>query len=135
MYESIDDIADYLKDDLPEGAQEIYLEHYQESWENYEEHQGGDLDQHGVAHRDAMIAVKKDYIKDKEGTWHLRSEYEAEHPEEEGLTTNFDIRDTGDETTTEDVEDDKIEDTDDAAVDEDGDPSTAQDDKPISARH
>ena len=89
-YEKIEDISQTLRDVLPEEAQEIYLEAYQESWDSYKEQMGGELDQAAVAHRDAMHAVKQEYVEDKEeGVWHPKGEALEEEEEDEGLLSDL----------------------------------------------
>jgi cation transport regulator len=82
-YETIGDLPDTIKTVLPEEAQEIYLEAYQKSWDNYKEHMGGELSQASVAHRDGWSAMKKVYIEDeKTGEWYRRDEAPEEVKEE-----------------------------------------------------
>lgn len=83
MYKSKSDLPETLRKYLPEELQEIYLKAYQESWENYEEREGGELDREGVAHRDGMTAVQQDYVhNDETGEWHRKGE-EPEDVEEQ----------------------------------------------------
>ena len=85
-YETIDDLADVLKNVLPVKAQEIYLETYQESWDNYEDWKGGEMGREGVAHRNAMQAVMREYVLDEEsGTWHKKGEKVSEEESEQNL--------------------------------------------------
>ncbi len=62
-YESIDDLPDSLRSSLPREAQQVYLEAYQDSWDTYEEHQGGELGRAAVAHRDGWNVMSKQYAK------------------------------------------------------------------------
>jgi cation transport regulator len=79
-YESIQDLPETLRDILPDRAQEIYLEAFQEAWDDYEDWQGGEMDRHSVAHERAMVEVKKEYVEDEEtGVWHRK----GEEPEEQ----------------------------------------------------
>jgi len=74
-----------LPETLPEDLQEIYLEAYQKSWEEYQELRGGDAGQEAVAHRDAMIAVKRDHVyHDESGKWYRKGEV-PEEEKEQGL--------------------------------------------------
>ncbi len=92
-YEKIEDISEILRDVLPDEAQEIYLEAYQKSWDSYKEQMGGELGQEAVAHRDAMHAVKQEFIEDKErGKWYPKGE-EPEKTEEEGEDPISDLAD------------------------------------------
>lgn len=88
MYKSKNDLPETLRKHLPENLQELYLEAFQKSWENYDEHEGGELDRESVAHRDGMTAVQQDYVHDDEtGKWHRKGEEtkEGEKDDEPGL--------------------------------------------------
>ncbi len=83
-YESLDDLPDTIRDVLPEEAQEVYLEAYQDSWDHYEPDKGGDMGQAGWAHRDAWHAVKEEYVEDeKSGKWYPKGELPEEDEEED----------------------------------------------------
>lgn len=82
-YESINDIPETLQDVLPEEAQEIYLEHYQQAWDDYDEEKGGELSRDGVAHRQAMHAVRQQFVQYKDGKWYRIGEEPEDVPEEE----------------------------------------------------
>jgi len=83
-YEHITDLPETIRDVLPTGAQHIYLESYQSSWETYEEGQGGEMGKEAVAHRDGWNAVKRDYVKNEDtGTWYKEGEMPEEEAEEE----------------------------------------------------
>jgi cation transport regulator len=72
-YQTVEDLSDVLKNVLPDEAQTIYLETYQESWQNYESWKGGEMGRDGLAHRNAMGAVMRNYELDEDsGTWHKR---------------------------------------------------------------
>lgn len=74
-YETIKDLPDTLRDVLPEGAQRLYLETFQRVWDDYETHQGGEMDRDSVAHREAMHAVEDAYVLDKvSNNWVPREE-------------------------------------------------------------
>ncbi len=94
-YETLEDLPDTLKDVLPEEAQKIYLEAYQEAWDAYKPEVGGDLGQAGMAHRDAWHAMKQEFIHDeKKGRWYKRDEVseeelESEEEEEGGFLDNI----------------------------------------------
>jgi cation transport regulator len=78
-YQNKSDLPHTLRDMLPEEAQDIYLEAFQEAWEEYEDWQGGDMDRHSTAHQRAMAAVKLDFVHDDEtGKWHRKGEELAE---------------------------------------------------------
>ena len=80
-YKTTSELPEALRDVLPKGAQEIYLEAYKRNWEEYEEEAGsGDMSRHAVAHRNAWSAVKEEYIHDEEkGLWYRA----GEEPEED----------------------------------------------------
>jgi cation transport regulator len=83
MYETKNDLPESVKVYLPDKLQDIYLEAYQEAWEEYEEYQGGEASREAVAHRDAMHAVKRDYTYyEEKGTWYKKGE-EPEETEDE----------------------------------------------------
>ncbi|NBD36839.1 MAG: cation transport regulator ChaB [Chloroflexi bacterium] len=89
-YEKIEDLPESLRNDLPDEAQEIYLEAYQKSWDSFKEEMGGDLGQEAVAHRDAMHAVKQEFVEDKEkGLWYRKGEEPEEEEEDEGLLSDL----------------------------------------------
>lgn len=86
MYESKSDLPQTLREYLPEDLQEIYLEAYQKSWEEYEEFRGGEAGREAVAHRDAMTAVEREHVYHEEtGEWYKKGEEPQEEEEEEGL--------------------------------------------------
>jgi cation transport regulator len=88
-YESIEDIPDSLRSTLPREAQEVYLQAYQESWDTYEEHQGGELGRAAVAHRDGWNVMSKQYAKHPaSGKWYAIDELpedEEHEDDDEGL--------------------------------------------------
>lgn len=86
-YEKKTDLPDTLQDTMPERAQEIYIEAYNEAYEQYKEKRGGEAGQEAVAHRDAMHAVKQEYVHDSEtGEWYRKGEEPKEKEgEEQGL--------------------------------------------------
>lgn len=87
MYKSKNDLPDTLREYLPEKLQEVYLDAYQKSWEAYDESEGGDLGQAGVAHRDAMMAIEQDYVHDqKAGKWYPKDQ----QPKKEGEDVEMD---------------------------------------------
>lgn len=89
-YEKIEDISQTLQDVLPEEAKEIYLKAYQKSWDSYKEGMAGELGQAAVAHRDAMHAVKQEFVEDKEkGEWHPKGEAPEEEEEDKGLLSDL----------------------------------------------
>lgn len=85
-YESTNDIPETLLDVLPEEAQEIYLEIYQQAWDDYDEDQGGELSRDGVAHRQAMHAVRQEFVQHKDGKWHRIDEEPEDVPDTPNLS-------------------------------------------------
>lgn len=84
MYENLNDLPDTLRDTLPEEAQRIYLDAYKRAYEDYEEFRGGEAGREAVAHRDAMHAVKQEYVhKSDSGKWYRKGEEPAEDKEDE----------------------------------------------------
>lgn len=62
-FDSIRDLPDSVRDNLPKHAQEIYKSAYNNAWEEYNHNEER-------AHRVAWSAVKKSYKKDEEfGRW------------------------------------------------------------------
>jgi cation transport regulator ChaB len=74
-YESIEDLPPSLRSALPEEAQEVYLKAYQDSWDDYEGHEGGDLSRAAVAHRDGWNVMSQQYVKHaSSGKWYPADE-------------------------------------------------------------
>lgn len=62
-YDSIRDLPERVRDNMPKHAQEIYQSAYNNAWDEYDHNEER-------AHRVAWSAVKKSYKKDKEsGRW------------------------------------------------------------------
>ncbi len=71
-YKKISDLPDSVRDNLPEHAQEIYMEAFNSAWDQYDEpeERRGDASREETAHKVAWSAVKKVYEKDeKSGKW------------------------------------------------------------------
>lgn len=69
-YAKKSDLPDSVKDNLPDHAQEIYREAYNNAWNRYDkpdERRGGSSREE-TAHRVAWSAVKKEYEKTN-GKW------------------------------------------------------------------
>lgn len=78
-YEEIEDLPEHLRNAMPEEALQIYLDTYNNAWDDYEGEQGGELGQDAVSHRDAMTAVYQDFEEDQEtGDWYPKEELEEE---------------------------------------------------------
>ncbi len=69
-YDSIRELPDSVKDNLPKHAQEIYKEAYNSAWDQYAdpEDRRGDASREETAHRVAWSAVKEKYEK-QNGRW------------------------------------------------------------------
>lgn len=71
-YERIKDLPESVRENLPEHAQEIYMEAFNSAWEQYdepEERRGG-ASREETAHKVAWAAVKRVYEKDEaSGRW------------------------------------------------------------------
>ena len=74
-YNSISNLPDAVRDNLPKHAQEIYKEAFNNSYERYEHpdnrREKGES-QEEAAHRTAWSAVKKDYKKGDDDKWHRK---------------------------------------------------------------
>ena len=71
-YENIDDLPDSVQNNLPIHAQEIFLEAFNNAWNEYKEpeERRGNASREETAFRVAWSAVKKSYFKDKQsGKW------------------------------------------------------------------
>jgi cation transport regulator len=71
-YDTLKDLPDQVRDNLPHHAQEIYKEAYNSAWEQYEapEDRRDDASREEVSHRVAWSAVKTTYTKNSEtGKW------------------------------------------------------------------
>ncbi|MCB8944447.1 MAG: ChaB family protein [Ardenticatenaceae bacterium] len=69
-YQSIQELPDSVKENLPKHAREIYMEAYNSAWDEYAdpEDRRGDASQEETAHKVAWSAVKKKYEKEN-GRW------------------------------------------------------------------
>lgn len=63
-YEKTSDLPESVRDNLPEGANEIYLAAFNSAWEQYADQD----DREATAHRVAWSAVKQSYEK-RDGEW------------------------------------------------------------------
>lgn len=71
-YKSVKDLPERVRENLPEHAQEIYREAFNNAWDQYAnpKDRRGDASREETAHKVAWAAVKKVYEKDeKSGTW------------------------------------------------------------------
>lgn len=74
-YQSLKDLPDSVRDNLPKHAQEIYISAFNSAWDQYDrpEERRGDATREETAHRVAWAAVKQTYEKDEEsGKWQAK---------------------------------------------------------------
>lgn len=72
VYDKRSDLPESVRNVLPEHAQDIYKEAFNNAWEQYkdpEERKKGS-DREETAHRVAWDAVKQKYTKGENGNWH-----------------------------------------------------------------
>lgn len=69
-YNSISDLPDQVKDNLPKHAQDIYKEAFNSAWDEYKdpEDRKDNASREETAHKVAWSAVKEQYEK-KDGNW------------------------------------------------------------------
>jgi cation transport regulator len=74
-YQSIDELPESVKDNVPLHAQEIYMAAFNRAWEQYDdpEERRGDASREETAHKVARSAVKKEYEKGEDGKWQKKS--------------------------------------------------------------
>lgn len=75
-YKNVSDLPDSVKDNLPKHAQEIYMEAFNNAWDEYDEakERRGGATREETAHKVAWAAVKKKYEKDeKSDKWKAKS--------------------------------------------------------------
>jgi cation transport regulator len=75
-YDSLDELPESVKDNLPKHAQEIYQEAYNSAWDQYDdaEDRRGDASREETAHKVAWSAVKEEYEKGDDGDWHRKED-------------------------------------------------------------
>ena len=74
-YKKVGDLPDSVKNNLPQHAQEIYMEAFNSAWEQYDEPQErrSGATREETAHKVAWAAVKRKFEKDeKSGVWKTR---------------------------------------------------------------
>lgn len=74
-YDSLNELPESVRDNLPKHAQEIYKEAFNNAWDQYKdpEDRRGDASREETAHRVAWDAVKQEYEKDEQsGKWHRK---------------------------------------------------------------
>lgn len=69
-YDTLKELPESVRDNLPKHAQEIYMAAYNSAWDEYKnaEDRREGASREEVAHKVAWDAVKKKYEK-KNGTW------------------------------------------------------------------
>ncbi|MCD1295851.1 cation transport regulator ChaB [Methanocella sp. CWC-04] len=75
-YQSLEELPDRVKENLPVHAQEIYQNAFNSAWDQYAdpEKRRGKESREEAAHRVAWAAVEKKYKKDeKTGEWRMKS--------------------------------------------------------------
>ena len=74
-YQNLADLPESVRDNLPEHAQDIYMEAFNHAWDEYDEpsERRGDASRDETAHKVAWSAVKKVYEKNDDGRWVRRS--------------------------------------------------------------
>jgi cation transport regulator len=75
-YDTLEDLPDSVRDNLPKHACEIYREAYNSAWGQYlrPEDRKGDDSREQVAHKVAWAAVKQSYEKKTDGSWAERTD-------------------------------------------------------------
>jgi cation transport regulator len=73
-YDSLKQLPDSVRDNLPKHAQEIYKEAFNSAWDQYKDpdDRRGDASREETAHRVAWSAVKNEYEKGDDGNWHRK---------------------------------------------------------------
>jgi cation transport regulator len=74
-YNTNSELPEPVQNRLPEHAQDIYREAFNDAWEEYSDpsKRRGEESQEAVAFKVAWSAVKKEYEKDKQGNWHKKA--------------------------------------------------------------
>lgn len=70
-YKKINDLPKKVKDNLPKGAQNIFMKAFNNAWENYKypADRQGHASREAVVNKVAWAAVKKKYKKNSKGEW------------------------------------------------------------------
>jgi cation transport regulator len=71
-YSKLNDLPDSVKDSLPRHGQEIYMEAFNNAFDQYKNpsKRRGSEDRETVAHKVAWSAVKQRYERSAQGDWH-----------------------------------------------------------------
>jgi cation transport regulator len=73
QYETVKQLPVTIRDTLPDKAQEIYRKAYNQAWEEFDKEDHRGLNQQGLAHQQAWMAVKHEYVFDLD-QWHRKGE-------------------------------------------------------------
>lgn len=75
-YDTISQLPDSVRDNLPRHAQDIYKEAFNSAWDQYADadDRRGDDSREEVAHKVAWSAVKDEYGKSSDGQWKRKSD-------------------------------------------------------------
>ncbi len=70
-YNTLSELPDQVKDNLPNHAQEIYKEAFNIAWEQYEDKgdRRGNESREEVTHKVTWSAVKNSHEKSEDGSW------------------------------------------------------------------
>ena len=70
-YDTVSELPNQVRDNLPEHAQEIYRAAFNSAWDQYDQpsERRGDASREETAHRVAWSAVKNEYEKTEDGRW------------------------------------------------------------------
>jgi cation transport regulator len=70
-YETLEELPDSVRGNLPKHAQEIYKEAFNSAWKEYDrpDERRGHASREETAHKVAWAAVKKKYVKDDTSGW------------------------------------------------------------------
>jgi cation transport regulator len=73
-YQTVSQLPDAVRDNLPRHAQAIYKEAFNHAWDACADadRRRGDASREETAHKVAWSAVKKEYAKGDDGRWHAR---------------------------------------------------------------
>ena len=82
-YETVKELPATIRDTLPDPAKEIYLQAYNQAWEEFDKDDHRGLDQGSLAHQQAWMAVKQEYAFDLD-EWHRKGET-VEKEESKGI--------------------------------------------------
>lgn len=70
-YDKLSDLPKQVTNNLPKHAQEIYLEAYNNAWEQYKDpkKRKGNSGHEETAHKVAWSSVENKYTKNEDGKW------------------------------------------------------------------